>query len=127
MTCQGITEVREKPIPIRLYPPQIPSRLVDSVRGSVCVGFVVDRVALNRFFFRVLQFHPVKVIPPVFHAHFLFSYHPYHTILTTDNSSVAGGGGPPWAAGSRGRQNGQKEGDFELKKLSFCSHKILNH
>jgi hypothetical protein len=35
--------------------------------------------------------------------------------------------GPPWAAGSRGRQNGQKEGDFEFKKLIFCSQKIINH
>ena len=109
MTCQGITEVREKPIPIRLYPPQIPSRLVDSVRASVCVGFVVDRVALNRFFFRVLQFHPVKVIPPVFHAHFLFSYHPYHTILTTDNSSVAGGGDRPGQQGPEGDKMDRKK------------------
>jgi hypothetical protein len=36
-------------------------------RGSVHVGFVVDKVAPRQVFPRVLRFSPVKFIPPVLH------------------------------------------------------------
>jgi hypothetical protein len=35
--------------------------------GSVHVGFVVDKVALEQAFPRVLRFSPLNFIPPVFH------------------------------------------------------------
>jgi hypothetical protein len=40
---------------------------LDSIPGSVNVGFVVDKVALGQVFFGVLQFSPVNFIPPVLH------------------------------------------------------------
>jgi hypothetical protein len=35
--------------------------------GSVHVGFVLDKVALEQVFTRVLRFSPVNFIPPVLH------------------------------------------------------------
>jgi hypothetical protein len=37
--------------------------------GSVHVGFVVDKVALGQGFLGVLQFAPVRIIPPWLHTH----------------------------------------------------------
>jgi hypothetical protein len=37
----------------------------------VHVGFVVDKVALGRFFLRTLQFFSVIIIPPMLHTHLL--------------------------------------------------------
>jgi hypothetical protein len=34
---------------------------------SLCVGFVVDKVALGQVFLWVLWFSPLSVIPPVLH------------------------------------------------------------
>jgi len=35
----------------------------------VCVGFVVDRVALGQVFLLVVQFYPISIVPPLLHAH----------------------------------------------------------
>jgi hypothetical protein len=37
--------------------------------GSIQVGFVVDKVALDQVFLRVLRFSPVNIIPPLLHIH----------------------------------------------------------
>ena len=36
--------------------------------GGVLVGFVVDKVALGKFFLPVLLFHPVSIFPPMPHT-----------------------------------------------------------
>jgi hypothetical protein len=41
---------------------------------SVCVAFVVDKVALGQVFRQVLRFSPVSTIPPTLHIH-SFIYH----------------------------------------------------
>jgi hypothetical protein len=46
---------------------QAVSRLPFTEPGSVHVGFVVDKVALENVFPRVLRFPPVSFIPPVLH------------------------------------------------------------
>jgi hypothetical protein len=35
----------------------------------VYVGFVVDKMAIGTVLFRILQYFPVAIIPPVFHIH----------------------------------------------------------
>jgi hypothetical protein len=53
--------------------PQAVSRLPPTAevrvrsRGSVNVGFVVDKVALGQVFTQVFRFSPVNFIPPVLH------------------------------------------------------------
>jgi hypothetical protein len=39
--------------------------------GSVCVGFVVDRVAVRQVFLRVLRVSFVSIVPPRLHTHSL--------------------------------------------------------
>ena len=39
--------------------------------SSVHVGFVVDKVVLGQFFFRVLQTFSACIIPPIIHPHSL--------------------------------------------------------
>jgi hypothetical protein len=34
----------------------------------VCVEFVVDKVALGHVFLRVIQFSPVRIVPPILHT-----------------------------------------------------------
>jgi hypothetical protein len=38
--------------------------------GSVHVGFVVDKVALGKGFFPILQFFTANIIPPWLHTHY---------------------------------------------------------
>jgi hypothetical protein len=45
----------------------LPPRRFGFDPGSVCVGFVVYKVALGQVFPRVLQFSPLNFIPPVLH------------------------------------------------------------
>jgi hypothetical protein len=45
----------------------LPPRRPGFDRGSVHVGFVVDKVALGQGFLRVLLFFPCQFIPPVLH------------------------------------------------------------
>jgi hypothetical protein len=40
--------------------------------GSVHVGFVVDKMALEQVFLQVLRFSPVNIIPP---WHYMLIYH----------------------------------------------------
>ena len=46
-----------------------------SIPGQSCLGFVVDKVALEWVFLPVLQFSPVTIILPLLHTH-SFIYHP---------------------------------------------------
>ena len=52
---------------LRLLVVGLPSQKPGFDPGSVHVGFEVDKVALGRFFPRVLRFSPVRFIPPLLH------------------------------------------------------------
>ena len=51
---------------------------------SVNVEFVVDSVALEHAFFRVLQFYTVTIIRPGLHTHISLASHECYVILVTD-------------------------------------------
>jgi hypothetical protein len=40
---------------------------------AVCVGYLVDKVALGQVALRTLLFSPVSLIPPALHIHILLS------------------------------------------------------
>jgi len=49
------------------------------VMWPVHVGFVVDRVVMGKVFLRVLQFLPVRFIPPIPYIQFSFIYRRNYT------------------------------------------------
>jgi hypothetical protein len=51
---------------------------------ALCVGFVLNKVALKQAFLAVLQVSPVSIIPLMFHT-FSFLYYQSYVTLVTDS------------------------------------------
>jgi hypothetical protein len=51
----------------------------------VCVGFLVDKVAIGQVYLSVLEFSVVSIIAPMHHIHIAFIYHECYIILAVDN------------------------------------------
>jgi hypothetical protein len=48
----------------------------------VCLGFVLDKAALEWVFLPILQISPVSIIPPMLHPHSLICHCHYITLAT---------------------------------------------